>query len=203
MTTAFDSLPTASDSVSAASDSVPAASDSVPAASGSVSAASGSVPAASDSVPAASGSVSAASGSVSAASGSVSAASGSVSAASLHPFPLSAECISTADGSPEQSFPMRGDLFETVAVSFGFYSASRHCIPRLSPRNSHPNAITANNGAAANRRGAAPADPPRGSPPVAELESLGYCRKTYPKNTPGRPTGRTIRFNPPGRPATI
>ena len=132
MTTAFDSLPAASDSVSAASASVPAASASVSAASASVSAASASV---------------------SAASASVSAASGAVPAASLHPFSLSAECLSTSDGFSEQSLPMRGDLFQTPAVSFGFYATSRHCIPRLSPQNSHRNAITANNGAAANRSG--------------------------------------------------
>ena len=132
MTTAFDSLPAASASVSAASASVPAASESVPVASASVSTASGSV---------------------SAASPSVSAASDSVSVASLHPFLLSAECASTADGFSEQSFPMRADLFETPAVSFGFHATSRHCIPRLSPQNSNRNAITANNGAAANRSG--------------------------------------------------
>ena len=125
MTTAFDSLPAVSGSVSAASGSASAAS----------------------------GSVSAASGSASAASGSVPAASGSVSAASLHPFPLSAGCVSTTDGVSEQSFPMRGDLFQTPAVSFGFYSTSRHSIPRLSPRNTNRKAITANNGAAANRYG--------------------------------------------------
>ena len=139
MTTAFDSLP--------------AASDSMPVASASLSAASQSVSAASESVSAASGSVSAASGSVSAASASVSAASGAVPAASLHPFSLSAECLSTSDGVSEQSFPMRGDLFETPAVSFGFHATSRDCIPRLSPQNSHRNAITANKGAAANRSG--------------------------------------------------
>ena len=125
MTTAFDSLPAAPDSVSAASASVSAAS----------------------------ASVSAASASVSAASASVSAASGAMPAASLHPFSLSAECVSTSDGVSEQSFVMRGDFFETQSVSFGFYATSRHCIPRLSPQNSHRNAITANKGAAANRSG--------------------------------------------------
>ena len=48
---------------------------------------------------------------------------------------------------------MRGDFFDTQAVSFGFYAASRHCISRLSPRNSNRNEVTANNGAAANRSG--------------------------------------------------
>ena len=40
---------------------------------------------------------------------------------------------------------MRGDFFGTQTVSFGFYSASRHCIPPLSPRNSNLNEVTANN----------------------------------------------------------
>ena len=77
-------------------------------------------------------------------------ASDSRSAASLPPFPLSADCVSTAESVSEQSFSMRGDLFETAAVSFGFYATSRHCIPRLSPRNSNLDEVTANNGAAAN-----------------------------------------------------
>ena len=142
----------------------------------------------------------AASRSLSTASGSLSAASGSLSAASLHPFPLSAECVSTADGFSEQSFPMRGDLFQTPAVSFGFYATSRHCIPRLSPRNSNRNAITANNGAAANRSGRGrvsrwllPADPPRSQratlrrpSAVSELESLAVARRT-PTRRPAKP----------------
>ena len=48
---------------------------------------------------------------------------------------------------------MRGDFFDTQTVSFGFYATSRSCIPRLSPRNSNLNEVTANNGAAANRSG--------------------------------------------------
>ena len=32
---------------------------------------------------------------------------------------------------------MRGDFFDTQMVPFGFHSTSRHCIPRLSPRNSN------------------------------------------------------------------
>ena len=44
---------------------------------------------------------------------------------------------------------MRGDFFDIRTVLFGFHSASRHCIPRLSPRNSNAEE-TANNGAAEN-----------------------------------------------------
>ena len=83
---------------------------------------------------------------------------------------------------------MRGDFFDTQAVSFGFYATSRHGIPRLSPRNSNRNEVTANNGAAANRSGrgrvsrwllpAEPAaQPARHAPPpsaVSELESLAF-----------------------------
>ena len=32
---------------------------------------------------------------------------------------------------------MRGDYFDIPTVPFGFYATSRHCIPRLSPRNSN------------------------------------------------------------------
>ena len=100
------------------------------------------------------------------------------------------ECVSTTGRFLAESFVMRGDFFETQTVSFGFYVTSRHCIPRLSPRNSHPNAITANNGAAANcsarhagcygpsrhlrpscPRHLSAASAPRSA--VAELESLG------------------------------
>ena len=68
------------------------------------------------------------------------------------------------------TFPdgFRSEVTANQAVSFGFYATSRHCIPRLSPRNSNRNAITANNGAAANCSGRGrvsrwllPADPPR------------------------------------------
>ena len=48
---------------------------------------------------------------------------------------------------------MRGDFFDIRTVLFGFHSASRHCIPRRSPRNSNLNEVTANNGAAENRYG--------------------------------------------------
>ena len=48
---------------------------------------------------------------------------------------------------------MQGDFFKTQTVSFGFYATSRHCIPRLSPRNSNRNEVTLNNGAAANCSG--------------------------------------------------
>ena len=63
------------------------------------------------------------------------------------------ECVSTTGGVLAESLVMRGDLLDSQTVSFGFYATSRHCIPRLSPRNSNLNAITANNGAAANRSG--------------------------------------------------
>ena len=98
------------------------------------------------------------------------------------------ECVSTTGRVLAQSSVMRGDFFDTQAVSFGFYSTSRHCIPRLSPRNSNLNEVTANNGAAANCSGrgrvsrwllpAEPtAQPARHAPPpsaVAELESLAF-----------------------------
>ena len=131
-----------------------------------------------------------ATGGVIPASGSVIPATGSVIPATGGVIP--AECVSTADGFSEQSLPMRGNLFETSAVSFGFYATSHHCIPRLSPQNSHRNAIKANNGAAANRSGRMrasrwllpPPSPPaafpqparRAHPPsaVAELESLAF-----------------------------
>ena len=32
---------------------------------------------------------------------------------------------------------MQGDFFDTHTVPAGFYATSRHCIPRLSPRNSN------------------------------------------------------------------
>jgi len=60
------------------------------------------------------------------------------------------ENLSTTGRVLAESFVMRGDFFDTQTVTFGFYATSRHCIPRLSPRNSNPNTITANNGAAEN-----------------------------------------------------
>ena len=60
------------------------------------------------------------------------------------------ECVSTTGRVLAESSVMRGDIFDTQAVSFGFYATSRHCIPRLSPRNSNRNEVTANNGAAEN-----------------------------------------------------
>ena len=110
------------------------------------------------------------------------------------------ECVSTTGRVLAESLVMRGDFFDTQAVSFGFYATSRHCIPRLSPRNSNLNDVTANNGAAANCSGRVravtacasasgasadsgrfPCAPPVGTgcaspePPsaVSELESLG------------------------------
>ena len=46
------------------------------------------------------------------------------------------ESVSTTGSIFAESLVMRGDFFDTQAVSFGFYATSRHCIPRLSPRNS-------------------------------------------------------------------
>ena len=63
------------------------------------------------------------------------------------------ESVSTTGSIFAESLLMRGDFFDIRTALFGFYSTSRHCIPRLSPRNFNLNAITANNGAAANRSG--------------------------------------------------
>ena len=60
------------------------------------------------------------------------------------------ESVSITGSILAESFVMRGDFFDTQAVSFGFYATSCHCIPRCSPRNSNPNEVTANNGAAEN-----------------------------------------------------
>ena len=60
------------------------------------------------------------------------------------------ESVSTIGSILAESPVMRGDFFDTRTVLFGFSSERRHCIPRLSPRNSNLNAITANNGAAEN-----------------------------------------------------
>ena len=62
------------------------------------------------------------------------------------------ESFSTTGRISAESLVMQGDLLDTRTVSFGFYSTSRHCNPRLSPRNSNSEE-TANNGAAANRSG--------------------------------------------------
>ena len=93
---------------------------------------------------------------------------------------------------------MQGNFFETQAFCFGFYATSRHRIPRLSPRNSNLNAITANNGAAANCSGASRrvlsasgasatfgavcvratvGHAPRRASAVSELESLGVSAR--------------------------
>ena len=48
---------------------------------------------------------------------------------------------------------MQGNLLDIPRVLFGFYSTSRRCIPRRSPRNFNLDEVTANNGAAANRSG--------------------------------------------------
>ena len=121
------------------------------------------------------------------------------------------ECLSTTGHLLAESLVMRGDFFETQAVSSGFYATSRRCSPRLSPQNSNRNAITANNGAAENRSGRlrsvtacastsdASADsgrfscaPPLGtgcaSPPppsaVSELESLAVASELRPADLP-------------------
>ena len=60
------------------------------------------------------------------------------------------ECVSTTGRILAESLVMRGDFFDIRTVLFGFYSASRSCIPRRSPRNSNLNEVTANNGAAEN-----------------------------------------------------
>ena len=96
------------------------------------------------------------------------------------------ESLSTTKSIFGESLFMRGDFFEIWTVLFGFYTTSRHCISRLSPRNSNLNEVTANNGAAENCSGRQrasrlllPAEPAaqqsrRTLPPsaVSELESL-------------------------------
>ena len=54
------------------------------------------------------------------------------------------EGVSTTGSVLAESFVMQGDLLDTWTISFGFHATSRHCIPRLAPRNSNRNA-TANN----------------------------------------------------------
>ena len=53
------------------------------------------------------------------------------------------ESFSTTGRISAESLVMQGDLLDTRTVSFGFSATRRHCIPRLSPRNSNRNA-TAN-----------------------------------------------------------
>ena len=60
------------------------------------------------------------------------------------------ENLSTTESHLAESLVMQGNLLDIPTVLFGFYSTSRHCIPRLSPRNSNLNEVTANNGAAEN-----------------------------------------------------
>ena len=60
------------------------------------------------------------------------------------------ESVSTTGSIFAESLVMQGDFFDTRTVPFGFYSTSRRCIPRPSPRNSNLNESTANNGAAEN-----------------------------------------------------
>ena len=81
---------------------------------------------------------------------------------------------------------MRGDFFDTPTVLFGFYATSRHCIPRRSPRNSHLDEVTANNGAAANcsaRHGSCDS----GSNPSRSVVALSYVRCLPLRSTPQLP----------------
>ena len=59
------------------------------------------------------------------------------------------ESVSTTGSFLEESLFMQRDLSDAQAVSIGIFATSRHCIPRLSPRNSNSEE-TANNGAAEN-----------------------------------------------------
>ena len=59
------------------------------------------------------------------------------------------ESVSTTESILAESLVMRGNSFDIQTAPFGFYATSRHCIPRLSPRNSNSEE-TPNNGAAAN-----------------------------------------------------
>ena len=59
------------------------------------------------------------------------------------------ESVSTTESIFGDSLIMQRDLSDTQAVSIGFYSTSRHSIPRLSPRKSNSEE-TPNNGAAEN-----------------------------------------------------
>ena len=60
------------------------------------------------------------------------------------------ESVSTTGRVLAESLVMQGDFFDTRTAPFGFYSTSRRCIPRLSPRNFNLDEVTANNGAAEN-----------------------------------------------------
>ena len=60
------------------------------------------------------------------------------------------ESVSTTRSILAESLVKQRNLSDNQADSFGFYATSRHCIPRLSPRNSNLNEVTANNGAAEN-----------------------------------------------------
>ena len=47
------------------------------------------------------------------------------------------ENLSTTENDLAESLLMQGDLLDIPTALFGFHSTSRHCIPRLSPRNSN------------------------------------------------------------------
>ena len=81
---------------------------------------------------------------------------------------------------------MQRDLLDIPTALFGFYATSRHCIPRLSPRNSNPNEVTANNGAAENcsaRHGSCYS----GSNPSRSVVALSYVRCLLLRSTPQLP----------------
>ena len=116
------------------------------------------------------------------------------------------ENLSTTESILAESLVMQGDFFDILTILFGFYFASRHCIPHLSPRNSNLDEVTANNGAAENcsarhgscysysgvsrsvvalshvrcllLRSTLAATAPRSA--VSELESLGLSLRNHP-----------------------
>ena len=98
------------------------------------------------------------------------------------------EHISTTGGILAESSIMRGDIFDTQAVSFGFYATSRHCIPRPSPRNSNLNEVTANNGAAENGSAChgscySSLDPSRAVVPFSHVR-FRFLRSTFAATAP-------------------
>ena len=92
------------------------------------------------------------------------------------------ENLSTTESNIAESLLMQGDLLDISSVLFGFSSTSRHCIPLLSPRNSNPNELTANNGAAANRSGCH-GSCDSGSGPSRSVVALSYVRRLPLRST--------------------
>ena len=98
------------------------------------------------------------------------------------------ESVSTTGRRFEESLVMRGDFFDIRTVLFGFSSESRHCIPRLSPRNSNLDEVTANNALqrtatavtapASGLRLSPTAQEPRQPPRSLSLGSLGVSRRS-------------------------